>query len=244
MKKSDEVRLHVYMARCGVASRRKCEELIAAGHVSVDGQPVTTLGARVHPDADVRVDGRRIRMEARNVYLALNKPKEYLCSAVDPEARPLALDLLRPHFSERLFSVGRLDFLSSGLILYTNDGEFARAVSHPSSRIEKEYRVDTKRPIPVEKLEEYRSGLTVEGERYRLVSYEMKNPRRVHLTLVEGKNREIRRVFALWRIGVKRIHRVRIGTIHLKGLPPGSYRHLTQKEVDWLSRRASLRGGQ
>lgn len=238
MKKAEELRLHVFMAKCGVASRRKSEALIAAGHVTVNGRTVRTLGERVGPDDEVCVDGRRIRMESRSVYFALNKPRAYLCTNSDPQGRPLALDLLRPHVPERVFSIGRLDYLSSGLILYTNDGEFARMVAHPSSRIEKEYRVETQRPVPVEHLEQYRRGIVVDGEPYQLVSYQMHNPRRVHLTLVEGKNREIRRVFAAWRIGVKRIHRVRIGSIHVTGLRPGEFRPLTQREIAWLRRNA------
>lgn len=231
-KKNEPIRLQVYLARAGVASRRASERLIENGSVSVNGEIVTRLGTKVVPEDDVRVDGKRIRIEERNVYVALNKPRRYLCSAHDPEGRPLAVSLLEPHFEERLFSVGRLDFLSSGLIFYTNDGEFARVVSHPSNRIEKEYRVDAQKPIPQELLDEYQRGLVVDGETYRLERYQYKTPRSVRLTLVEGKNREIRRVFAHWRIGVRRIHRIRIGSVKLKGIPSGQYRPLTQKEVD------------
>lgn len=236
------MRLHVYMARCGVASRRKCEAMIAAGRVQVNGSVVTTLGTRVGPQDAVAVDGVRVHAEERKLYVALNKPKEYLCSAIDPQGRPLALDLLRPHFAERLFSVGRLDFLSSGLIIYTNDGEFARAVAHPSSQIEKEYRVDTKKPVSEKLLDQYRAGIEVEGERYKLLSYEIKNPRRIHLTLIEGKNREIRRVFAHWRIGVKRIHRTRVGIIRVRGIEPGTFRMLSRKEIEWLREAARQHG--
>ena len=233
-KKNEPIRLQLFLARAGVASRRASERLIESGSVSVNGEIVTRLGTKVMPDDDVRVDGRRVQIEQRNVYVALNKPRRYLCSAYDPEDRPLAVSLLEPHFEERLFSVGRLDFLSSGLIFYTNDGEFARVVSHPSHQVEKEYRVDAQKPIPQELLDEYQAGIVVDGETYRLERYQYKTSRSVKLTLIEGKNREIRRVFAHWRIGVRRIHRTRIGIVKLKGIPSGQYRPLTQKEVDWF----------
>jgi 23S rRNA pseudouridine2605 synthase len=241
MKKSEPLRLQVYMARAGVASRRASERLITGGSVTVNGAIVTELGTKVVPTDDIRVDGRRIQIESRSVYVALNKPKRYLCSSSDPQGRPLAGSLLEPHFTERLFSVGRLDFLSSGLILYTNDGDFARAVSHPSNRIEKEYRVDTQQPVPEDLLKHYQTGITIEGETYRLLSYRYKTPRSVRLTLVEGKNREIRRVFAHWHIGVRTIHRLRIGIVALRGIPSGQYRPLTQREVNWFLSAAAKR---
>lgn len=242
-KKSEPIRLQLFLARAGVASRRASERLIESGSVTVNGETVTRLGTKVVRTDDVRVDGKRVQIESRSVYVALNKPRRYLCSAHDPEGRPLAVSLLEPHFEERLFSVGRLDFLSSGLILFTNDGEFARAVSHPSGQVEKEYRVDAQKPIPEELLEQYKAGIVIDGERYRLESYRYKTPRSVRLTLVEGKNREIRRVFAHWRIGVRKIHRIRIGIVHLKGIPSGQYRPLTQKEIDWLTSSARREPG-
>ena len=242
---SDAIRLQVYMARAGVASRRESERLITTGAVTVNGQVVTELGTRVEHGDDVRVEGRRVTPESRSVYVALNKPPRFLCSGRDPEGRPLAGSLLEPHFTERLFSVGRLDFLSSGLIFYTNDGEFARSVGHPSNRVEKEYRVDTQQPVPEELLRHYQDGIRIDGELYRLRGYRYKTPRSIQLVLVEGKNREIRRVFAHWHIGVRRIHRVRIGTVALRDLPSGQYRWLTRKEVGWFLRHAdgSKRGG-
>lgn len=236
MKKSEEIRLQLYLARAGVASRRASERLIEAGSVTVNGEIVTRLGSKVTAEDDVRVDGRRIQPESRAIYVALNKPKRYLCSASDPQGRQLAVSLLEAHFDERLFSVGRLDYLSSGLIFYTNDGEFARSVSHPSNRIEKEYRVETQQPVPKELLESYQQGVTIDGERYRLLSYRYKTPRSVRLVLVEGKNREIRRVFAHWHIGVRKIHRTRIGIVQLANIPSGQYRPLTQREVGWFTR--------
>jgi 23S rRNA pseudouridine2605 synthase len=236
VRKNEGIRLQLFMARSGVASRRACEKLIQEGRVAVNGVVVTQLGTRVTHGDEVAVDGRRITPEVNLVYVALHKPRRYVCSESDPEGRPLAGDLLRPYFSERLFSIGRLDFLSSGLILYTNDGEFARSVSHPSLAVEKEYRVETQQPIPEELLRNYRDGITIDGEVYRLKSYRYRGPRSVQLVLTEGKNREIRRVFASHHIGVRRIHRVRIGIVRLKGIPAGQYRPLSRKEIDWFTR--------
>lgn len=241
-KRSEPVRLHVYMARAGVASRRASERLIEQGVVTVNGSVVTELGTKVTDDDDVRVNGSRIKPERRSIYVALNKPRRYICSAHDPEDRPLAGSLLEPYFTERLFSVGRLDFLSSGLIFYTNDGEFARAVTHPSAEVEKEYRVDAQKPIPEELLKEYQEGIVVEGERYRLHSYRYKTPRSVRIVLTEGKNREIRRVFASRKIGIRRLHRTRIGIVTLGELPSAQYRPLTQKEVGWFFHAAAQAG--
>lgn len=237
----EPIRLQLYMARAGVASRRESERLIETGVVTVNGSTVTQLGTKVLPGDDVRVEGRRISLESRKVYVALNKPRRYLCSARDPEGRPLAGSLLEPHFDERLFSVGRLDFLSSGLIFYTNDGEFARFVGHPSHRVEKEYRVDTQQPVPEDLLRRYQAGMRIDGEWYRLERYRYRTPRSVDLVLTEGRNREIRKVFAHWRIGLRRLHRVRIGIVSLRDIPSGQYRPLTQREIDWF--RTNKAGG-
>jgi len=234
VSRTDLIRLQLFMARSGVASRRRSEDLIVSGEVTVNGQVVTELGTKVSIEDEVRVSGRRIRPETRHVYLALNKPRKYLCTASDPQGRPLAIDLLGNEYSERLFSVGRLDFMSSGLIIYTNDGDFAKRISHPSSGIEKEYRVETKDPIPEDLLKQYRAGIEVEGENYALRSYRFRTPRVVHLVLVEGRNREIRRVFAHARAAVRKVHRVRIGRVRLGDLPPGAHRPLSVKEIDSL----------
>ncbi|MFP4429798.1 MAG: pseudouridine synthase [Spirochaetaceae bacterium] len=231
------MRLHVYLARAGVASRRRSEALIAEGEVEVNGEIVTSQGFLVNEGDTVRYSGRRVEPAQRKIHIALNKPKRYLCSSSDPENRPLAISLVQPDFPERLFTVGRLDFLSSGLILVTNDGYFSKRVMHPSNRVEKEYVLEAKVPIPEELLQEYRRGIFVEGVRYLLKHYTYKNSRRVNLVLEEGKNREIRRVFETRKIGIKRLHRIRIGSVHLGPVPPGGYRFLTAEEV------ASLGGG-
>ncbi len=225
------IRLQLFLARAGIGSRRTCETYITSGRVAVNGKTVTTLGTKVLPEDTVSMDGSPVRPEIRLVYIALNKPQRYLCSNSDPQGRPLVVSFLKPSVSERVFHVGRLDYLSSGLIFFTNDGEFARKMTHPSSRIEKEYLVETKDAIKESSLEEFQRGVWIEGEKYRIASYVLLSPQKVRLVLTEGKNREIRNFFIDKRIKVKRIHRIRIGGVRLGKLEPGQWRYLTKKEV-------------
>lgn len=205
----------------------------------VNGQRIREQGVQVTAADIVTFDARPVKIRAEHVYIALHKPKRYLCSNRDPQDRPLAIDLLRPKYRQRLFSIGRLDYMSTGLILFTNDGDFARDVSHPSSEIEKEYHVDLRYPVDEEKLDQFRRGVRVKGDTYRIVSYRYRNPRSVALTLIEGKNREIRRVFEHWGIQIKRLKRVRIGIVTIAGLDVGQSRSLTAKEIEWLGRTST-----
>lgn len=225
------IRLQLRLSRSGVASRRACEELIAQGRVQVNGVVVHEMGLRVSERDVVLLDGRPLRSPPKTVSVALHKPRGYICTNSDPEGRPLAIDLLRDRYGARLFSIGRLDYLSSGLILYTNDGELARRVGHPSAQIEKEYLVETKIPVPVELLDRFVRGITIEGTSYRIRRYQRRSSTRVQLVLVEGKNREIRNLFTASHIPVTRIHRIRIGGVELGRLPPGGHRPLTAAEV-------------
>lgn len=231
------LRLQVFLARAGIASRRKSEAFIVDGRVTVNGKKVTELGTKVNPGDQVAVDGRTIHQEENRVYIALNKPVRFLCSQSDPENRPLAVDLLRPEINERVFHVGRLDFMSSGLVFFTNDGNFAERVSHPSYPIEKEYILDSAVKIPHRFLESFLQGITIEGETYRLKRYHLISPTRISLTLVEGKNREIRRVFEHADIHIDGLTRIRIGIVSLEGIHTAGFRRLTQEEVNWFFAR-------
>jgi len=234
MDRSEGIRIQLYLSQAGVASRRKSEELILKGRVTINGQAVTQLGSKVAEGDRVAVDGREVHPTKQYVYFMLHKPPHYLCSSSDPEGRPLAVSLINQTFQGRLFNVGRLDYLSSGLIFFTNDGVFAKIVAHPSSAIEKEYLVETKKPIPETLLEEFKHGIWVEGERFALKRYELQGQRSVKIVLQEGKNRELRKVFHSRKISVKRVHRVRIGPVSIKGLAPGHYRKLTEREIRWF----------
>ena len=226
----DGIRLQVYLSRAGIGSRRKCEEYIEEGRVTVDGELVFKHGIRIK-DQIVKFDGKTVYQAKRHVYIALNKPVRHLCTSSDPEGRPTALDLVKNAWPGRIYNVGRLDFMSSGLILFTNDGNFTKVLTHPSSGILKTYLVETREEIPVEMLNEWKKGVTVDGVKYRIEEYNLKNPRRVLLTLREGKNREIRNLFNSLKFKIKRLHRVKIGNISVRGLKSGEYRFLTDEEV-------------
>ncbi len=221
------------MARCGVGSRRYCENLISQNRVRVNGQ-ATELGCKVTLKDRVTLDEKPLTIIREKIYIAINKPRKYLCSNFDRQGRPLVSELYNKIISTRLFHVGRLDFLSSGLIFYTNDGDFAKIVSHPSSGIEKEYLLETREAIPESVLLKYSRGIKIEGERFCLKKYVYKTPKKVLLTLEEGKNREIRRVCSHFNVVIRRIHRVRIGCVSIEDIPAGAYRHLIPKEVQWF----------
>jgi 23S rRNA pseudouridine2605 synthase len=230
-------RLQVFLARAGVASRRASERLIASGRVAVNGEPVTVQGLTVAPDDRVTLDGRVVTVERRDRYFALHKPAGYLCSNADQRGRHLARELL-PADAGRLFHVGRLDLASSGLILFTSDGQFAVRVTHPRYQVEKEYEVTTDLPVPASVLEQYRAGCRIDGITYTLAGYRRTGIQRVALTLTEGRNREIRRVLGHAGIEIRRLVRVRIGPLTLDAMPSATWRHLSEHEVAWfLARR-------
>jgi 23S rRNA pseudouridine2605 synthase len=227
------VRLQVYLARAGVASRRASEEIISAGRVTVNGEVVTALGSKVFSGDTVLLDGGLLQTESRLRYLALNKPAGYICSSSDPQGRPLALDLL-PADCGRLYSIGRLDFLSCGLIFFTNDGGFAARLGHPSSGMEKEYLVEASGGIPDEVPAAFLRGIEIDGEFYRAKEAEKTARKILRVVLVEGKNREIRRVFSHFHLHPVKLRRIRIGPVVLGDLPEGSSRPLTGRELSDL----------
>jgi 23S rRNA pseudouridine2605 synthase len=236
------LRLQVFLAHAGVASRRASETLIQEGRITVNGAAVIQPGTKVEKNDIVCLDGKPILLEQRLHYLALNKPPGYLCSSKDPQGRPLALELLPKDISERLYNVGRLDFLSSGLVFFTNDGDFAAKLSHPSSEIEKEYLVESTVPIADNVIEEFLAGLTIEGEHFRALRIERLGRKSLRVVLIEGKNREIRKVFSHFRLHPSLLRRIRIGTVKLGDLPEGKSRALSSKEMaSLLDRQRALK---
>jgi 23S rRNA pseudouridine2605 synthase len=233
MEENSGLKLQVFLAKAGIGSRRKCEEYISEGRVSVDGEIIIQQGLRIDGQK-VSFDGRAVYPAKKMVYIALNKPVRYLCTSSDPEGRAMAIELVRTAWPGRVYNVGRLDFMSSGLIFFTNDGEFTKKITHPSSGILKTYLVETREDIPTEMLDQWKKGVTIEGVRYKIEEYNLKMPKRVSLTLREGKNREIRNLFNSKRFKIKKLHRTRIGNISIKGLKTGEYRFLTETEVNKL----------
>jgi 23S rRNA pseudouridine2605 synthase len=232
------LRLQVYLAHAGIASRRAAEGIIAEGRISVNGVAVREQGSRVLPGDTVLLDGEPVHTESRLIYLALNKPPGYICSSSDPQGRPLAIGLLPGEIKERLYNVGRLDFMSCGLIFFTNDGGFAARLGHPSSGLEKEYMVEATGHIPDELIQAFEEGISIEGVRYQALTVQRLGSRAVSVTLVEGKNREIRRVFSHFRLHPFRLRRTRIGPVKLDGLEEGESRPLKKFELEALRRRS------
>lgn len=234
MPANEPVRLQAYLAHCGVASRRASEQIILDGRVSVNGKVVVELGTKVLPTDKVLVDDKEIFLEENKRYVLLNKPAGFICSSNDEKGRQSALDLLKDSYSERLYNVGRLDMFSSGLILFTNDGEFAKKLSHPSSELEKEYIVDSSLPLPRNLAEEFMHGVRVDGVFYKCKFAKELNSHRMQIVLIEGKNREIRKVFESRQVAIKRLVRVRIGNIEMNKLAPGEHRDLAAQEIKEL----------
>jgi len=235
-------RLQKILARAGVASRRASEELIADGRVTVDGQVVTAPGTKADPQTqDVRVDGRRLRAE-RPEYWILNKPKGVVCTNFDPAGRPRAVDLMGGS-KARLFPVGRLDADSKGLLLLTNDGEFANLLAHPSHGVPKTYLATVSgRATPADVYKLLKGVYLAEGKaRAAHVRILKKGAARslLEITLREGRNRQIRRVLASLRHPVRELVRTRVGRISLRGLGVGRSRPLDHEEIEYLKKLAA-----
>lgn len=228
MKIEYPVRLQVFLAKGGVGSRRSCEKLILDGRVKVNNVKVTTLGTKVNENDVVYVDDIPVEVHERTYYFALNKPRGYVCTNYDPNETAYARDLIDIEDNNVLFNVGRLDKDSQGLIFFTNDGEWANAIAHPSSETEKEYIVRTDRDIIKKDMDSAYRG---EIKPYRIKSYKLLSQREVSIVLTEGKNRELRRLFEELGYSVKRLTRIRIGSVCLDDLPSGMYRKLKPSEI-------------
>lgn len=232
MNHQETIRVQKLISRYGYASRRTAEDLITEGRVRVNGTVVRELGLRVAEDAVIEVDGRVINREIPRVYLLLNKPRGCLCATRDRFGRPTISNLLlEMHKELGIYNVGRLDYDSEGLIILTNDGDFAHSVMHPSGNTIKKYEVTVDRNIPYNLIAKWKNGVYIKGEKYQIVGFEELEPRKTILSLIEGKNREIRRLFEHINLRVVRLKRTSIGTLELGSLPPGKYRNLTPHEI-------------
>lgn len=235
-------RLNKYLAHAGVGSRRQCDRLIAAGRVKIDGAVVRTLGTQVDPDRNqVAVDDHPVRAE-KPVYWLVNKPPGYLCSNYDPAGRPRAVDLV-PHVEQRIYTVGRLDESSEGLLLLTNDGDLAAELMHPRFGVEKTYEVLVAGAPSRPDLQQLLQGIWLSDGHVRARSVKrLKHHGEstwLRIVLTEGKNREIRRMLAKLGHKVMRLKRVAIGPVKLDRLPKGKARKLSLPELQAL--RKSVR---
>ncbi|MCR2803056.1 pseudouridine synthase [Paenibacillus soyae] len=229
-------RLQKILAQAGVASRRKCEELILSGSVEVNGEKVTTLGVKADPAVDaITVNGKPIKSE-KKLYLMMNKVKGVITSAKDPQGRKIVSDFL-PGIKERVYPVGRLDYDTEGLLLLTNDGEFANLLTHPSHHVPKTYLATVKGVPHGSALEQLQKGIQLEDGmtapaevEYHDVDTEKKEAT-ISITIYEGRNRQVRRMFEAINHKVIRLKRIKFGDLGLQQLGRGKYRHLTPQEV-------------
>ena len=236
-------RLQKYLAGAGIASRRKCEEFIIQGQVRVNDSFITKLGTKIDPQKDiVEVKGKLIKYKEKKQYsyILLNKPKGYLTSLSDPFGRPTVLDLLKG-IKERVYPVGRLDFNSEGILILTNDGELAYALTHPAKEVEKVYIVKVKGIPSLEKLKILSQGVTLENN-YKI------SPCNIYLLKItngnailkirirEGKKRQIRKMGEYIGHFVLKLRRTQLGPIYLKGVKPGEYRYLNKEEIKSLKK--------
>jgi len=234
-------RLQKIIAAAGIASRRKAEELIAAGRVQINGTTVTALGTKADPEKDhIRVNGKLLHGAQRHVYLLLNKPVGYVTTVSDPEKRPTVMNLIRG-VGSRIYPVGRLDYASEGLVLMTNDGTLAHKLMKAASHVAKTYVVKVSGKPTEESIAKLRGGLSIatdDGRRVRTSPAKIRlvkegpNPW-YEITLIEGRNRQIRRMFEEVGHHVEKIKRVKYGPLALD-VPPGKFRALTAREVDRL----------
>jgi 23S rRNA pseudouridine2605 synthase len=231
-------RLQTVLAAAGVASRRKCEEVILEGVVRVNGRVVDKLPAFADPEKDIITVGGREISAVRKVYFLLNKPKGVICTSSDPQGRRKAIDIVQAR--ERIFCVGRLDIESTGIIILTNDSELANRLTHPRYGLAKTYVVDVKSEISGEQIEKLKKGVWLaEGKTGRAAIKVLKRSHKeslVEVTIREGLNRQVRRMFAKMGLPVRSLTRTRIGKIDARGLGIGRFRTLTKAEVEYIKK--------
>ncbi len=234
-------RLQKVLASCGWGSRRVCEDLISAGRVTVNGQ-LAILGRRCDPDNDrVEVDGVPVGVRPGLVYYLLNKPAGVVTTASDPQGRPTVVQIVPD--DPRVFPVGRLDAATEGLLLLTNDGDLAQRLTHPSHGVDKEYLVDVEGGTVTQgKLRQLREGIELEDGMTAPAVVSQPTPGVLRIAIHEGRNRQVRRMCEAIGHPVRRLVRVRIGTIHDRSLPPGQWRTLEQSELKALIEAVGARG--
>ncbi len=238
------MRLNKFLSRCGVASRRHADEMIAAGRVAVNGEVVKQLGIIIDEINDVvRVDSETIRLPAEDTYVILNKPKGFISSLVDKFNRPTVVDLIKG-VSERVYPVGRLDLDTEGLLLLTNDGELAYRLAHPKFDIKKIYQVTVKGQFDEKLMTKFEEGITLDdGYVARCKAKIMATHKKssiLQVELSEGKKREIKRIFSALGYDVKHLRRIRFADLSCEGMQIGSWRYLNRREVSKLRKKVDL----
>ncbi len=231
------MRINKFLAECGVASRRNCDKLISDGLVTVNGK-ICTLGQEINEFEDsVSVDGRKINRVKKYSYYIMNKPKGYVCTVKDDKGRKTVMDLLPPGV-DRLFPVGRLDYDSEGLLILTNDGDFCNRLIHPSSEIPKTYLVKIEGSLEDAQIAKLCKGVIIDGVKTKKCNIKIVDQTKAftkyHVTVTEGRNREIRKMFLTEGKEVKFLKRIKIGDLTMGSLDRGAVRKLTQDEIEYL----------
>lgn len=235
-KASNGMRLNRFIANAGVCSRREADKYIEAGLVTINGKPVTELGTRVKLDDEVRFDGRKLDAE-KKVYLLLNKPKDFVTTTDDPHADRIVMDLVKNACEERIYPVGRLDRNTTGLLLFTNDGDLSKKLTHPSHNMKKIYQVSLDKVVSKQHMEMIAEGIELEdgpiaADAISFIDKEDKTE--VGIEIHSGKNRIVRRIFEHFGYRVKKLDRVYFAGLTKKNLPRGKWRMLSDKEVKFL----------
>ena len=235
----EEIRLQKYLAECGVASRRKCEEYILQGDVQVNNKVVTELGTKVNPKKDiVKFKNKEVKIEEKHIYILINKPIGYVTTVSDQFDRDTVLDLVK--VKERIVPVGRLDMYTSGALILTNDGDFVFKVTHPKHEITKTYTVTLKGIIQANEIEQLQKGVKIDDyitkpAKAKILKTDLeKDISRIEITIHEGKNRQVRKMCEAIGKKVLALHRSKIGNIGVKDLKIGEWRYLKKEEIKGL----------
>ncbi|MFY0593171.1 pseudouridine synthase [Roseivirga sp.] len=234
-EKSDGIRLNKYIANSGVCSRREADKLIESGQITADNKPIKELGFKVKPGVVIRYNKRVLKPE-KLVYLLLNKPKGFITTTTDPDGRKTVMDLIKNACEEKVFPVGRLDRVTTGLLLFTNDGELAKKLTLPTHKIKKIYQVELNKPISKNDFESIANGVKLDDgiahvDDLAIVSEDGKV---LGIEIHLGKNRIVRRIFEHLGYQVEKLDRVAYGELTKKDLPRSNWRFLTEKEALWL----------
>ncbi len=244
MAMSERIRLQKYLAQCGIASRRKAEELIAAGRISIDGLVVTTMGAKIDPKRQcVLFDGRAVTREEAKIYILLNKPKGFVTTLDDPQGRPIVINLIKSK-DARLFPVGRLDLDTEGALILTNDGDFAQRVQHPSYEVTKTYEALVAGTPDAGDLRSLEKGILLDGKPTAPASLQILQTAQrttlLQITIHEGRKRQVKMMFRAINHPVLHLKRIAYGNLSLGNLRQGSYRSLTPKDLKKIFKNIPL----
>lgn len=234
----NDMRLQKFIAECGIASRRNAEKIIESGRVKVNGETVDYMGCVIDPERDVvEVDGNVLRAQAKKYYIMLNKPKNYVTTVSDDLGRPTVMHLVSD-INARIYPVGRLDFDTTGLLIMTNDGDFANILTHPRHIVDKAYIARIDKPLGENQLDRLRNGIELDGVMTAPAKAEnIKRPKRgfeVKITIHEGRNRQVRRMLEAVGVNVMSLKRISIGSLTLGNLPEGKWRTLSDAEINKL----------